>query len=91
MRERHNITTLVDRLKRDGLVTVERNDRDGRSVNIVLTDEGQRVLSRVTPVANEIVNQVMLSITEDDDAVVLEKLMGVLRQNTDDGLKAPAL
>jgi len=35
-RERHNITTLVDRLKRDGLVRVERNNRDKRFVSKML-------------------------------------------------------
>lgn len=84
--ERHNITTLVTRLKQDGLVTVERNSRNKRFVNITLTDKGRQVLSRTMPVASGVVNQVMLSITE-DDAVMLEKLLRVLRQNADDGLE----
>ena len=33
LRERHNITTLVDRLQKDGFVRTERNDKDRRFVN----------------------------------------------------------
>ena len=84
--ERHNITALVGRMKRDGLVITERNKRDKRFVNISLTDKGREVLTQAMPVAREIVNQVMLSISE-GDAVVLEKLLRVLRQNAHDGLE----
>ncbi len=84
--ERHNITTLVDRLKQDGLVRTERNNRDRRSVNIILTDKGREVLSQTIPVAKEVVHQVMASIGE-GDAVLLEKLLRVLRQNANDCLE----
>ncbi len=85
-RERHNITTLIDRLKRDELVRVERNNRDKRSVNVSLTTKGQKVLKQAMPVAREIVNRVMLSISE-GDAIPLEKSLRVLRQNAHDGLE----
>jgi DNA-binding MarR family transcriptional regulator len=80
LRERHNITTLVRRLERDGLVTAERNDKDRRFVNVTLTSKGGKVLAQSTPVAKEIVNQVMLSITENEVAS-LAKPLKVLRQN----------
>ncbi len=85
-RERHNITTLIDRMKRDGLVRVERNNRDKRFVSVSLTAKGRKVLKQAMPVAREIVNQVMLSISE-GDAVPLEKSLRVLRQNAHDGLE----
>ena len=89
LRERHNITTLVHRLERDGLVRTERDNRDKRYVNIILTDEGRKVLSQAIPVARDIMNQVMLSISE-GDAVLLEKLLRVLRQNAHYGLEHAA-
>ena len=79
-KERHNITTLVDRLKREGLVRAERSNKDRRFVNIILTAKGRRVLKQATPVAREIVDQVMLSFSE-GDAVLLEKSLRILRQN----------
>ena len=78
--ERHNITMLVDRMKRDGLVRTERNQRDKRLVHVSLTDKGLEALTQAMPVAREIVDQVMSSITE-GEAVLFEKLLRVLRQN----------
>ena len=86
LREPHNITTLVDRMKRDGLIRAERNTRDKRSINITLTDRGREVLVKATPTAREIVNQIMLSISE-GDAVLLEKLLRILRKNAHNGLE----
>ena len=85
-RERHNITTLVDRLKRDGLVRTNRNSKDRRVMTVTLTDKGQHVLSEATPVSWEIVKEVMRSFSE-DDAVPLEKQLRVLRQNAHNGLR----
>jgi DNA-binding MarR family transcriptional regulator len=87
--ERNNITALVSRMKQEGLVTTERNSRDKRLVNIKLTDKGREVLSQAIPVAQEVVNQVMSSITESDAALLKEKLK-VLRQNAHQGLEGSA-
>ena len=83
-RERHNITTLVDRLKRDELVKTNRNRKDRRVVTVTLTDKGQQVLSEATPVSWKIVKEVMTSFSE-DDAALLEKQLKVLRQNAHNG------
>jgi len=85
-KERHNITTLVRRLENDELVTAERDNRDKRFVNVTLTDKGREAVSQSTPVAIDIVKQVMLSISE-GDAVLLEKPLKVLQQNAHDGLE----
>ena len=87
--ERHNITALIDRMRQDGLVTAERNNRDRRLVNVALTDKGRESLSRAMPVAREVVNQAMSSIAE-GDAAQLEKALRVLRQNAHDGLEHAA-
>jgi len=86
LRRRNDITTLVRRLVRDGLVVTDVSDRDKRCVNVTLTDKGRGMLPQLISVVKEIADQVMLSMTE-ADAVVLEKLMGVLGQNADDGLE----
>lgn len=85
LRERHNITTLVDRMKRDGLVKARRNRMDRRSINITLTAKGRKLLDEHTPLSRSIVDQIMSSISE-DDAALLEKLLAVLRQNAETGL-----
>lgn len=83
--ERHNITTLVDRLKKDGLVKAERNSKDMRSINIILTEKGQQTLNQAMPVAREIVGQVMLSF-EEADVIPLLKDLNALRQNAVEGM-----
>ena len=84
--ERHNITALIGRMRRDGLVTAERNSSNKRLVNITLTDKGREALNRAMPVAKEIVDQVMLSVDEGDSAL-LEKYLRTLRQNAHYGLE----
>jgi len=85
-RERHNVTTLTRRLERDGLVRAKRDERDKRFVDISLTDKGRQVLDQTTPAAQEIVNHVMLSISE-GDAVRLEKLLETMKRNVHSGLE----
>ena len=87
--ERHNITALIEHMKQDGLVTAERNSSDKRLVNVNLTNKGRNILHEAMPVAKEVVDQVMLSITE-GDAVLLEKLLRILRQNAHHGLEHAA-
>lgn len=77
----HNITVLIERMKRDALVTTERRDVDRRFVYIRLTDKGRSVLAQAMPTAREVVARVMTSISEPDLAV-LERLLAVLKQNT---------
>ena len=55
-------------------------------MTVTLTDKGQHVLSEATPVSWEIVKEVMSSSSE-DDAVLLEKQLRVLRQNAHNGLR----
>ena len=83
--ERHNITVLMERMRKDGLVTTERSSRDKRIVNISMTDKGREVLSQTMSAAREIADHVMSSISE-GDAVPLENSLRILRQNAYDGL-----
>ncbi|MFC1959035.1 MarR family winged helix-turn-helix transcriptional regulator, partial [Chloroflexota bacterium] len=85
--ERHNITTLVNRMRKEGLVTADRNTSDKRSVDITLTDKGREVLSQAMLVAKEVVDQVMSSLSE-GNATLLEKTLRVLRQNAHYGLES---
>ena len=76
-------------MRQDGFVITERNASDKRAVNVTLTDKGWELLCRAMPAAREVVNQVMLSITE-GDAALLEKPLRVLRQSAYDGLESLA-
>jgi DNA-binding MarR family transcriptional regulator len=82
----HNITTLVARLKREGLVSTSRSEVDKRSINVSLTDKGRMVLNQAMPVARELIDQIMLSITE-TDALKLSQMLEVLTDNACGGLE----
>jgi len=84
--ERHNITALIGRMKREGLVTAERNSSNKRLVKIKLTNKGREVYNQSMPVAREVFEQVMLSITE-GDAVLLREKLRTIRQNAYRGLE----
>jgi DNA-binding MarR family transcriptional regulator len=84
--EPHNITTLISRMKREGLLSTERSQRDKRYVNIKVTEKGKEVIRSSMPVAQEIVDQIMSSI-QTDDFLKLEKTLRVIRQNSFDGLR----
>jgi DNA-binding MarR family transcriptional regulator len=85
--ERHNITTLIRRMKKAGLVTTERSLYNKKVINVTMTDKGREVLAGVMPLAHRIVDQVMLSFTE-DDAALLERLLRPMRLNAHSGLEA---
>jgi len=85
-RERHDITTLIRRLEKAGLVKIERNTIDRRAIDVILTDKGRQALERVDHVANEIPRQIISSLT-DKQAAKLEELINILRQNAENGLE----
>jgi DNA-binding MarR family transcriptional regulator len=84
--EPHNVTTLVNRMKKDGLLDAKRDVRDRRSLKITLTNKGQEVLRESMPAAQHVVDQVMSSISQ-DEALSLEKILRVIRRNAYDGLE----
>jgi len=84
--ERNNITTLVQCMKHDGLVTTEVNNKDRRVINVTLTDKGWEVFHNSMPVSKKIVDKIMFSLSE-DDVNHLAKLLTVLRGNAQSGLK----
>lgn len=85
--ELHNITTFVARLKKQGLVSTERSATDQRSINVLLTEQGRLMLNQTMPVATELIDQIMSSISE-ADASKFSKILEVLRDNAYDGLKS---
>jgi DNA-binding MarR family transcriptional regulator len=84
--EPHNITTLIKRMKQDGLLDAKRDVMDKRSLKITLTNKGREALRESMPAAQHVVDQVMSSISQ-EDALSLEKVLKVIRRNAYDGLE----
>lgn len=71
---RANITTLVDRMEKAGLVTRTPHSNDRRFNIIKLTNKGEKMFTKVEPHYKEQVHKVMSSL----DAGELKKLMAML-------------
>ena len=85
LREKHNITTLIERMSRDGLVRTERSNRDKRFINVILTRKGKQLRNKATTIAKEIVDKVMSSFNQ-DEIPHCERMLMSMRQNAHDGL-----
>jgi DNA-binding MarR family transcriptional regulator len=76
----HNITTLVRRMKGEGLVTTETSIKDRRFKKVKLTDKGRDTFTQASAVAREIISEIMSGIDKPDVAN-LEKILIALRKN----------
>ena len=63
--ERHNITTLMRRMEKSKLVTIERDNKNRRQVNIKITNKGRSIFEEISPFVREFVNNMMSSITDE--------------------------
>jgi DNA-binding MarR family transcriptional regulator len=84
--EVHNITTLVNRMKKDGLLEAKHGKKDRRYLKITLTDKGREVFREAMPAAQQVLDQLMSSISP-DDALLFEKVLKTIRLNAYDGLE----
>lgn len=81
----HNVTTIIRRMKREGLLQTKRDRKDKRFVKIKITDKGQKILEDSMPAAQEVVDQLMSSITR-NNIRSLEKVLNIIRRNAYKGL-----
>ena len=79
--ERHNITTLIRRMEKSGLVKIKRNKNNQRDVRVSITDKGKKVQSEAVPIAREIVSELMSSFTN-DDLIQMQRMCKMMSENT---------
>jgi DNA-binding MarR family transcriptional regulator len=74
-----SMTSLIDRMERDGLVLRERDRNDRRRVQIRLTERGQQVCREViSPHVDWVMR--MMSVLSDDELAELSRLLAILWQ-----------
>jgi len=83
-REPHTISTLVQRLKRQGLIKVGPSAKDRRSKVVSLTPKARKLLEQVRPAAGKIAERVMASL-DGTHLKSLEESLRVMWQNARDG------
>jgi len=71
---RANITGLVDRLERDGLVYREADPQDRRSLRAKITPKAVSLLQRVAPVHGEFTAGVLSALDRRDKETLIELL-----------------
>lgn len=59
--ERYNLTRLVDRLEKDGLVTRTRSQEDGRAAFAAITDQGRALRKQMWQVYQQAVAELFLA------------------------------
>ena len=79
--EPHNITGIVRRFEKAGLVTTERDTKDRRVVHIHITDKGREVWDKASQVAKINTKRLMEGFNK-DQALELEKLLSILKGNS---------
>lgn len=72
-----NMTALIDRMERDGLVSRRRDQQDRRKVIISLTEQGEEVSRRVVPGHVNWVKRTM-SVFRERDLEQFNRLLGLL-------------
>jgi len=79
--ERYNLTRLVDRLEKDGLVVRSRSDGDGRAAFASITDAGRALRKKMWKIYESTVDELFLSQIEPEQrqgfAVALERAAGM--------------
>jgi DNA-binding MarR family transcriptional regulator len=70
-----NLTTLIDRMERDGLVKKVNSDTDRRVRNIRLSEKGRELVPKVIAGYREFLHQMMASVlTGDEQRTLIEML-----------------
>ena len=83
--ERHNITTLIDRMRKEDLVTTKRGVADRRLVNVRLTEKGTEAVTRAFELSRDVINRVMQD-TDEADLATFQKQLSVMNKNASDAL-----
>jgi DNA-binding MarR family transcriptional regulator len=62
----NTISTLIDRMQRDGLVEREENQRDRREVYVILTDKGKEMTAKADMLGWKIIHDVLGEVPEEN-------------------------
>lgn len=72
-----NLTTLIDRMERDGFIQRKRSKEDRRRICIRITERGKQVWEQVAPGHYDWVERTM-SVLSEEELKELTRLLGVL-------------
>lgn len=73
-----SVVKLVDRLQKEGYVKREKNLKDRRSVNLILTEEGREFIEKLMPEGEKMSKLISKGLTDEEIEIftkVLEKML----------------
>jgi DNA-binding MarR family transcriptional regulator len=74
-----SVSVIVHRMESEGLLVRLRDEKDGRQVNLSLTEKGQSLVSKVRNSWSEIQEKITIGIHESEKATLLHLLQKVER------------
>lgn len=77
------MTGLVDHLEEEGLIQRDRSESDRRIINIEITKEGRKVVSRATSIFERFMEKSLESLTEEEIETFL-RIMNKMISSTQD-------
>lgn len=76
---RPTVSNLIQALKRDGLLTLDRGERDARVVHVSATDRAADLLSRYDGASRRIVAEALAQLTAEDRAAITAAVPALAR------------
>ena len=64
--DKSNVTNLIDRLQKAGMIERHTDPNDRRRYHVTLTDEGQRQIDAVDPTYHDMVQRIMHNLSDRD-------------------------
>jgi DNA-binding MarR family transcriptional regulator len=80
--KRHNITTLIRRMEKSGVVTVKIAKTNRRLVQVYITEKGNLIFNNSLPIAKEAIDNVMCTFSN-DELVQMQNLCAMMSASVD--------
>ena len=78
-RHRYSVSSIIDRMEKDGLVKRGKNLHDRRSLNLLITSKGEEAFQNASGPTRNIHRQV-LSVLSHEDLIAFEKALNVIKE-----------
>ncbi|MFC1890971.1 MarR family winged helix-turn-helix transcriptional regulator [Thermodesulfobacteriota bacterium] len=74
-RAKNSITSVINKMVKQGVVNKNNSDTDGRSVNIAITEKGWQEANMLQPVAQQVSREILSCLDKDQ----VDSLINILR------------
>lgn len=78
--KKHNITALVDRMKKEKLVSTRWSQKDKRVNNVLITEKGRKLYAEANPLARKMLEKLLHGMTQ-KDVKEASRLLNIIKEN----------